>query len=55
LAQAEAKARDLKALARVLKDLIRACRAGQPTKRCPILKGLEKKKEVDNGNSKAKR
>ncbi|HEV8540031.1 MAG TPA: heavy metal-responsive transcriptional regulator [Nitrospiraceae bacterium] len=55
LAQVEAKARDLKALARVLKDLIRDCRAGQPTMRCPILKCLEKEREVAYDNSKAKR
>ncbi len=35
------KVRDLQALARALEGLIRSCRAGQPTDRCPILKGLE--------------
>ena len=44
LAQVEAKVHDLEALARALKDLIRDCRAGQPTNRCPILKSLEEKK-----------
>jgi len=43
------------ALAQVLKDLIRACRAGQPTDRCPILKSLEEKRGSDDGNRKAKR
>ena len=44
LAQVEAKVRDLEALARALQDLIRACHAGQPTDRCPILKCLEEMK-----------
>jgi MerR family copper efflux transcriptional regulator len=38
----EAKARDLRALARALERLIQTCRAGQPTDHCPILKSLEK-------------
>lgn len=37
----EAKIQDLEAMARVLRNLIKACRAGQPTNRCPILKSLE--------------
>ena len=41
LAQVEAKVRDLRALSRALRGLIQTCRAGQPTDRCPILKGLE--------------
>ncbi len=41
LRQVEAKARDLLALSRALKSLIRACRAGQPTAHCPILVSLE--------------
>lgn len=41
LAEVEAKIQDLQALARVLQSLIRTCRAGQPTDRCPILKSLE--------------
>ncbi|MGQ0812777.1 MAG: heavy metal-responsive transcriptional regulator [Nitrospiraceae bacterium] len=41
LAQVEAKIRDLRALDRALQGLIRACKAGQPTDRCPILKSLE--------------
>jgi MerR family mercuric resistance operon transcriptional regulator/MerR family gold-responsive transcriptional activator of gol and ges genes len=41
LVQVEAKVTDLRALARALQGLIQACRAGQPTDRCPILKSLE--------------
>src|SRR5437867_9954456 len=41
LAKVEAKLCDLEAMARVLKNLIRSCKAGQPTERCPILKSLE--------------
>ena len=41
LATVEAKVLNLQALARALRSLIRACRAGQPTERCPILKSLE--------------
>jgi MerR family mercuric resistance operon transcriptional regulator/MerR family gold-responsive transcriptional activator of gol and ges genes len=44
LGQVTAKMRDLRALARMLKELIRTCRAGQPTDRCPILKNLEKER-----------
>ena len=54
LAQVEAKVHDLEALARALKDLIRDCRAGQPTDRCPILKSLEEKRRFNEGNRKAK-
>lgn len=42
LRQVEAKVRDLLALSRALRSLIRTCRAGQPTDRCPILKRLDK-------------
>ena len=45
LAYVEAKVRDLEALARALKELIRSCRAGQPTDHCPILTNLEKERE----------
>jgi MerR family mercuric resistance operon transcriptional regulator/MerR family gold-responsive transcriptional activator of gol and ges genes len=38
----EGKVRDLQALARSLRNLIRTCRAGQPMDRCPILQSLEK-------------
>lgn len=56
LAQVEAKVHDLEALARALKDLIRDCRAGQPTDRCPILKCLEEKeRRVTDGNRKTSR
>ena len=56
LAQVEAKVHDLEALARALKDLIRDCRAGQPTARCPILKCLEEKeRRVTDGNRKSPR
>ena len=41
LVQVQAKVKDLHALARALQGLIRTCRAGQPTDRCPILKNLE--------------
>ena len=56
LAQVEAKVHDLEALARSLKDLIRDCRAGQPTDRCPILKCLEEKEgRVNDGSRKTSR
>ena len=56
LAQVEAKVHDLEALARALKDLLRVCRAGQPTERCPILKCLEEnERKVNDGNRKAPR
>src|SRR5438552_18541684 len=41
LAKVQAKLRDLEATARVLKNLIRSCKAGQSTDRYPILKRLE--------------
>src|SRR5207249_4456061 len=41
LVQVEAKMRDLRALDRALQGLIHACKAGQPTDRCPILKSME--------------
>lgn len=41
LVQVESKLDDLQALARALTSLIRACRVGQPTGRCPILMSLE--------------
>ena len=50
LAAVEAKVLDLQALARALRSLIRTCRAGQPTNRCPILKSLEKKGRMNDGN-----
>lgn len=42
LRQVEAKTRDLLALSRALKRLIRSCLAGQPTEPCPILQTLDK-------------
>ncbi len=44
LKHVEAKVRDLQSLATALRRLIRTCRAGQPTDRCPILKALEDEK-----------
>lgn len=41
LVQVESKLDDLQALAHALKALIRACRVGRPTGRCPILMSLE--------------
>lgn len=46
LKHVEAKARDLQSLAMALRRLIRTCRAGQPTDRCPILASLEDEQEV---------
>ncbi len=46
LAAVEAKILDLQALARALRRLIRACRAGQSTDHCPILTSLEKDRPV---------
>ncbi len=52
LAQVEAKVQDLQALARTLRSLMRACRAEQPTDRCPILKSLEEERRSNNGHRK---
>lgn len=41
LVQVERKVRDLQALARSLRCLVRDCQAGQPTNHCPILESLE--------------
>src|SRR2546427_12754599 len=50
LAKVEGKLKDLEAMARVLKNLIRSCKAGQPTERCPILKSLESnQRKTTNG------
>ena len=46
LQSVKAKVQALRALAQALESLIRDCRRGQPTDRCPILKRLEKKAEV---------
>ncbi|MDR4470482.1 MAG: heavy metal-responsive transcriptional regulator [Nitrospira sp.] len=51
LVQVESKLRDLQALARSLRRLIRTCRSGQPTDRCPILQSLEtKERRMDDDN-----
>lgn len=42
LEQVEAKVWGLRALAKVLRDLIAVCKAGRPTDQCPILRTLEK-------------
>lgn len=42
LKHVEVKVRDLQALARSLRNLIRTCQAGQSTDGCPILQSLEK-------------
>lgn len=53
LQHVEAKMRDLRALTRALRSLVSACRAGQPTERCPILQTLEKQeRRKNNGNRK---
>lgn len=44
LKQVEVKVRDLRSLAETLRGLIRTCKAGQTTDRCPILKSLEKER-----------
>ncbi len=49
LKQVEDKIRDLQALARPLRGLIQACRVGQPTDRCPILKSFEGERGRNNG------
>jgi MerR family mercuric resistance operon transcriptional regulator/MerR family gold-responsive transcriptional activator of gol and ges genes len=46
LRHVEAKVRDLRALGRSLQKLIRTCRAGQPTDKCPILTSLENEDKV---------
>lgn len=49
----EAKVQDLRALAKSLEGLIRACRAGQPTDQCPILNSLEQNRRINDGKRKA--
>ncbi|MBX3332107.1 MAG: heavy metal-responsive transcriptional regulator, partial [Nitrospira sp.] len=46
LKHVEAKVRDLQSLEAALRRLIRTCRAGQPTDRCPILTSLEHEDKV---------
>jgi len=57
LAKVEAKLKDLESMARVLRSLIRSCKAGQPTDRCPILKSLEanERRATDGRNIKTTR
>ena len=56
LKHVETKVRDLQALARSLRNLIRTCLAGQPTDRCPILQSLEKtERRVNDDNRKTTR
>lgn len=52
LVQVERKVRDLQALARSLRSLIRDCQGGQPTDHCPILQSLE---QNDRGSRKVLR
>lgn len=54
LVQVVSKIDDLQALARALKNLIRACSVGQPTGHCPILMSLEEeaKPEAKKGAAK---
>ena len=55
LKQVVEKIRDLQALTRPLRALIQACRAGQPTDRCPILRSFEGERRRTDGNCKATR
>jgi MerR family mercuric resistance operon transcriptional regulator/MerR family gold-responsive transcriptional activator of gol and ges genes len=55
LAHVECKVRDLQALGRALRSLIRACESGQSTGDCPILQTLEREGRVKHGDSKATR
>jgi MerR family mercuric resistance operon transcriptional regulator/MerR family gold-responsive transcriptional activator of gol and ges genes len=54
LAQVEAKIRDLRALDRALQCLIHACKAGQPTDRCPILKSMEENTKKQDESAKGR-
>ena len=55
LRQVEAKVHDLRALARALRSLIRACQAEQPTDRCPILKSMEENTKKQDESAKGRR
>lgn len=56
LKHVEAKVRDLQSLATALSRLIRDCRIGQPTDRCPILQSLGKtERRVSNDKRKTMR
>ena len=55
LVQVEAKMRDLRALDYALQGLIHACKAGQPTDRCPILKSMEENARSHDESAKERR
>lgn len=55
LVQVEAKIRDLRALDRALQSLVHACKAGQPTDRCPILKSMEENTKKQDESAKGRR
>jgi len=55
LGQVEAKVLDLHALINALKALIRACRTGKPTSRCPILRSLEEERRLHHDKREATR
>ena len=55
LKQVEEKIRDLQALGGPLRALIQACRVGQPTDRCPILRSFEGERRRTDGNRKTTR
>jgi len=49
LHEVEVKIEDLSRMARALRGLIKSCRTGQSTDRCPILKSLEISLEASDG------
>jgi hypothetical protein len=55
MAQVEAKIRSLRALDRALQNLVHACRTGQTTDRCPILKSLEEERSMSHDTRKTTR
>jgi MerR family mercuric resistance operon transcriptional regulator/MerR family gold-responsive transcriptional activator of gol and ges genes len=55
LEQVEAKERDLRALVQALRGLIKDCRAGQPSDRCPILQSLDEERRLHHDKRKATR
>lgn len=55
LDQVKDKIRDLHALDRTLLALIRSCRAGQPTDRCPIVQSFEGERSRNHGKRKTTR
>src|SRR5881296_1202346 len=54
LKQVENKVHDLRALGRSLRGLIQACRAGQPTDRCPILKSMEENRKKQDESARGR-